>query len=250
MSLKHHDLEGMILPGVSIDEYKPKAGKEQDVIVLAFYAKDQDPAEDLNRFIQRGFVEILDSEVSPSTNEEGNYLVFVELKRQPEFMEKFYKLLKDIQNISGKLKWSVKTYLSDGVEFDYLDPNLASYISLEPGSYTTKEEFKMKNLNEQLHNFLKGSMVNGLTLENNCVRIHGNKYSIIAEVVDIGDYDLVIDRNFLSESAFDLSRKSTELIAVSNILGNYQCMPIDKYICVDSGQGIMLLKNTEIIYKD
>ena len=62
MSLKNGDLAGTILPEVSIDEFQPKAGDEQDVIVVAFYLDDQTPADDLNTFIQRGFIDTLDVE--------------------------------------------------------------------------------------------------------------------------------------------------------------------------------------------
>ena len=70
MSLKNGDLAGTILPDVSIDEFEPKAGKDLEVIVVAFYLDDEAPAADLNTFIQRGFIDTLDVEVSPSTDEE------------------------------------------------------------------------------------------------------------------------------------------------------------------------------------
>ena len=81
MSLKNEDLKGTILPTVSIDEFEPKAGDNENVIVVAFYLIDQDPAEDLNTFIQRGVVDTLDVEVSPNTDDDGRYLVFVEMAR-------------------------------------------------------------------------------------------------------------------------------------------------------------------------
>jgi hypothetical protein len=61
------DLAGTLLPDVSIDEFEPKAGNDEDVIVVAFHLNDKDPADDLNTFIQRGFIDTLDVEVSPNT---------------------------------------------------------------------------------------------------------------------------------------------------------------------------------------
>ena len=72
MSLKNGDLHGTLKPKVSIDEFEPKAGEDNDVIVVAFYLDDEDPAKDLNTFIQRGFIDTLDVEVSPNTDDEGN----------------------------------------------------------------------------------------------------------------------------------------------------------------------------------
>ena len=74
MSLKNGDLAGTVLQEVSIDEFEPKAGDDLEVIVVAFYLTDEAPAEDLNTFIQRGFIDTLDVEVSPNTDEEGRYL--------------------------------------------------------------------------------------------------------------------------------------------------------------------------------
>ena len=45
--LTHGDLEKLVLPGLSIAEYEPRLGNEEDVIVIAFYVKDDRPAQDL-----------------------------------------------------------------------------------------------------------------------------------------------------------------------------------------------------------
>jgi hypothetical protein len=68
-------------------------------------------------------------------------------------------------------------------------------------------------------------------------------------MVDIGDYDTVIGRNFLAESAFDLSSKTTEARAVEHILGNVEVLPIGKFLSVNRGDRVMLLRNTEILYR-
>src|SRR4249920_668364 len=126
MSLKNGDLAGTVLPDVSIDEFEPKAGDEKDVIVVAFYLDDEEPAEDLNTFIQRGFIDTLDVEVSPNTDEEGRYLVFVEMSRNDTFPNKFQALLKDVENVAGEMEWEIKPYLADRT-FDVNDPELYTY---------------------------------------------------------------------------------------------------------------------------
>jgi hypothetical protein len=249
MSLKNGDLHGTLKPKVSIDEFEPKAGEDNDVIVVAFYLDDEDPAKDLNTFIQRGFIDTLDVEVSPNTDDEGNYLVFVEMNRDDSFPNKFQALIKDIENIAGELNWEVSTYLSDGKTFNFNDPELFNFVIIDPEKNITKDEFKMKSMKEDLNAFFGNSMLSKLTLVNNTVTLIANGKTIVAEVADVGEYDVVIGRNFLSESAFRVDRVPYESKVLENMLGNYQVLPIGKYLCISNGDKVVLLTNTQIEYR-
>lgn len=250
MSLKNGDLAGTILPDVSIDEFEPKAGDDVDVIVVAFYLTDEEPAADLNTFIQRGFIDTLDVEVSPNTDEEGRYLVFVEMNRDDTFPNKFQALLADIGNLSGSMDWSVTTYFSNGQSFAYNDPELYNYVIIDPADYVPKDEFKMKEMKESIEKFFSASLVADLTIDGNFVTLAGNGKKVIAEVIDVGDYDTVIGRNFLSESAFMVGRDPYEAKILLSILGNCQVLPIGKYLSVNYDDKIMLLKDTQITYRN
>lgn len=248
MSLKNNDLSDTILPNISIDEYEPKAGEEKDVIVVAFFIKDLPPAEDLNTFIQRGFIDTLDVEVSPSTDEDGRYLVFVEMSRDETFLSKLNALLLDIENLVGKVSWKIKTYYSGDEEFNLDDPMLGNYLILDANLYIPKDKFKMKEIKEGINQFFKDSLATGLTINGNIVTIMYNRNKIMTEVVDVGDYDTVIGRNFLSESAFGVGYKSYETKVLENILGNCHILPIGEYLCVNRDDIVMLLKNTQLNY--
>jgi len=250
MSLKNGDLAGTILPDVSIDEFEPKAGKDLEVIVVAFYLNDEAPAADLNTFIQRGFIDTLDVEVSPNTDEEGRYLVFVEMSRDDTFPNKFQALLKDVGNLSGNMDWQVKTYFSDGQTFAYNDPELYNYVIIDPADYVPKDEFKMVDMKEAIEDFFGASLVADLTIDGNVVTLVGNGRRVVAEVVDVGDYDTVIGRNFLSESAFRVGQNPYEAKVLLSILGNCQVLPIGKYLCVNNDERVMLLKDTQIAYRN
>jgi hypothetical protein len=248
MSLKNGDLSGTILPYVSIDEFEPKAGKERDVIVVAFYLNDQGPAEDLNTFIQRGFVDTLDVEASPNTDEEGRYLVFVEMLRDKDFPDNLRMLLKDVKNLCENIKWIISTYYSMGKSYSIDDPELFNYVILDPAKYVSKEKFKMPELNEDIKQFFKDSLITNLTINEKIVKLSYNRQQIITEIVDVGDYDTVIGRNFLSESAFGVGQNSYEAKVLQSILGNCQILPLGKYLCVSRDDKIMLLKNTQLNY--
>lgn len=249
MSLKNGDLKGTILPTVSIDEFEPKAGDTEDIIVVAFYLLDQDPADDLNTFIQRGVIDTLDVEVSPNTDKEGRYLVFVEMERNDTFPNKFQALLKDVENVAGKTNWKVRTYLSNEQEFDYNDPEVYNFVVTKPDEYVSKDEFMKESIENKVKSFLQEAHIMYWRFEGNIMTIGTGSKSIVAEVVDVGDYDTVIGRNFLAESAFRLTNRPIEATILTGMLGVYDVMPIDKFLCVGKGDKVLLLKNTEIKYR-
>ena len=248
MSLKNGDLSGTIMHDVSIYEYEPKAGDDKSVIVVAFYLKDQPPAEDLNTFIQRGFIDTLAVEVSPNTDIDGRYLVFVEMSRDDSFPNKFQALLKDIENVAGKQEWIITTYLSMGQTFKFNDPELYNYVILQPENYVTKDEFNVKSINENVNSFFSTSMITALTFTGSTLTLTARGKKIVTEVVDIGDYDTVIGRNFLSESPFRIGQNPFEAKVLEGMLGNCQILPLGKYLCISRDDKVVLLSNTRLEY--
>jgi hypothetical protein len=111
--LRPGDLEHLILPTVSVDEFEPKSGQPDNVVVVGFYAEDQEPANDLASFIERGSHNILDTEVSPAPDEEGRYLVFVEMNRDETMFDTTTKILKDLEKLTSVDEWEIKFYGSD-----------------------------------------------------------------------------------------------------------------------------------------
>ena len=111
--LRPGDLEHLIKPNVSIDEFEPKSGQPDNVVVIGFYAEDQEPANDLASFIERGSHNILDTEVSPAPDENGNYMIFVEMNRDQSMFDTTTKILKDISKLVDVENWEIKFYGSD-----------------------------------------------------------------------------------------------------------------------------------------
>jgi hypothetical protein len=103
--MRQGDLEDMLLPLISVDEYESKIDKS--AVVIGFYVGDQDAAEDLNRFIQRSPVEILDTEISPAPDQQGYYMVFVELLNNDKLAQNILDLLKEIQPLSDIDNWQM-----------------------------------------------------------------------------------------------------------------------------------------------
>lgn len=246
MSLKHQDLTGTIIPRILVDEYMPKDRDEKNTIVVTFMSSDQQPANDLNTFIQRSYIEIFDSEASTVTDDDGNYLVFVEFPRTPDFIKTFRYLIKDIENVTGKQEWRVSTYLTNGETVDYRTDEFEAFIVTDPNKYVTKKEFERKSVHESIENLIEHTAAS-YELNGEYIRFFNSRYAITAKLTDGGDYDSVIGRNYLSESAFRLSDATFEVKVLESILENCTITPIDEYLLLSNESGdVVLLSNTVV----
>ena len=202
-----NSLKGTVLDKITIDEFTPKSGVTEEVAVVAFYAIDEAPAQDLNTFIQRGYIEVIDAEVSPNPDEDGNYLVFVEISRDASFLEILLRLVKDIENLTGSQDWKVEPYSAKHA-FDIDDPDLVKHLTFN-------------NINENIKRFLVKSDLANVMLENDIISFGQTK----ATFKEIGNANRILKKYSLSESRIDL--ESPESDALESALGpSYQ---VSKY---------------------
>lgn len=250
MSLKPEDLKGTMLPKISVDHFHPKAGTEEDVVVVAFYFRDQEPANDLNTFIQRGFIDTLDVDVSPSTDEDGNYLLFVELPRNANFPKVFRQLLRDIKNVAGSVDWEVKVF-GDETSHRLSDENLFAALKTDPAEY--KQHRRAETLSEHtstLHRIFEGTLVTSVQVTGDRLTIGANGATLSAVIEDSGMHDVVIGRNFLQESAIQLQDTAPETRALARMAGaeHVQVVQFQNCVCVHGHGHSALLKNVEFVY--
>lgn len=112
--VEYGDLKTLVDTTVSIGEFKPKTGTEEDVIVIGFYVKDEAPAMDLAKFIERGVTPMLDTEVSPNPNDVDMYVVFVEVENE-DLMNTTFSLINDIHGLTGNKEWNMKFYKREAI---------------------------------------------------------------------------------------------------------------------------------------
>lgn len=95
----------MVGSNVYINYYEPKADPEASVISFVVYGED--PAKDLEKFIDFGPVKVLDTDVSPAPDEDGNFHVFVEVSdiSSKDLAKKVYDLLNVVKFITSKTEW-------------------------------------------------------------------------------------------------------------------------------------------------
>ena len=137
--LEQGDLDRLVHNKLHVDEFKSKMGSDADIIVLSFKVDGKEPARDLMNFIERGYDWILDADISSGELDDGQYLVFAELERDPAAAKYIYQLLSDIMNLTDTdlSDWKFQ-YRKNSREHDITSDNIADIIPTTPQSYRSK----------------------------------------------------------------------------------------------------------------
>lgn len=163
--LRRHDLDHMILPMISVDEFRSKID-DNTVIVVAFYCMEEDPAHDLSNFIERSPVNPLDTDVSPAPSKEGYYVTFVELKRGARFVENLLKILAEVSNLTDVSEWQFTSVnLPKGKVLPVTAENLKAHVDVKVKSHKPDERVDTDTLKE----FLQQSSLMDCVLEQDVV---------------------------------------------------------------------------------
>lgn len=130
------DLKRLIHPELHIDEFKSKLGDDEDVIVISFKVDGKQPAEDLVSFIEKGYEWVLDADISSGEMDDGSYIVFAEMDRDPDAVDNIMSLMEDLMNLTEQSleDWRVRYYKSRK-EKQFSRDALEELIPVTPESY-------------------------------------------------------------------------------------------------------------------
>lgn len=146
--LSYHDLEGVIVPVLSVDEYSAKMGKDSDIITMSFTVKSEMAGKDLAEWFEKGYDWVLDADVSEGELVPGKWLVFVELNRRSTVPSHIVEILSDLKTLTNinLVDWVIKV---DDQEYDPDPQVLKQVITISPHEYRIKKE-ALGELNEML----------------------------------------------------------------------------------------------------
>ena len=124
-NLRRNDLEYLVSPYVSIDQYTSKI--KPDNITIAFFCNQLEVAEDLVDFLEKLYpIEICDIEISDTLTEDNKNIVYVELERN----QLFPKVLIDIlDSIDFLINVDIKDW--DYITFGMSEKDKVSYDSIK-----------------------------------------------------------------------------------------------------------------------
>jgi hypothetical protein len=145
--LDYHDLEGIMTPTVTVDEYAAKMGKDSEIVTLSFIVNNKQAGSDLSDWFERGYDFVLDAQVSDGELSSGKYLVFVEMNRRTSVPERIIKLIEDLKTLTDiPLKdWTI---VVDDEEYEPDAEVLKQVLTLSPHQYREEVEPDEEELNE------------------------------------------------------------------------------------------------------
>lgn len=201
--LREGDLEDLVMPLISIDEFESKI--DDGAVVVGFFVTDIEPCRDLNRFIQKSSVALLDTDISPAPNSEGYFMVFVELPRDKQFPSRLVTLLHSLKDLVKINKWTFKAHKMKGVK-DVTEDNLTKFIRLE--KQKTKEEIKKE---KEVKEFFTNSFLDSLLVEGKFITLQSGSWKRSYELVDFGPMTTLYESHSLYGQPLSFDPKHTFL---------------------------------------
>lgn len=149
-SIHENDLRDLISNVISIDQYKSKIGDDKNVCVVAIKVNNQNPASDLSQFIETGFKDAVDVDISPGPDKDGRYTVFVELNRDSKLFKTIDGLLNDLKQVDHSLEnFKFMAYENKTVQ-DWNEENFRASVISDSYEYVLKHNPNAKAISERI----------------------------------------------------------------------------------------------------
>jgi len=145
--LDYHDLEGQMIPTVTVDEYAAHMGNDSEIVTLAFTIKSEAAGNDLVDWFERGYDFVLDAQVSEGEVKPGQYLVFVEMNRRSSVPKRIVELLDDLETLTA-IPVKDWTIIVDEEEYSPEEDILKQVITISPHDYREEVEVEEEEINE------------------------------------------------------------------------------------------------------
>lgn len=232
--LRPLDLRHLVYSTISIDSFRSKMGDDEDVCVVAFRVKYQEPAVDLMEFIEKGFRFVLDADVSSGENSDGEYYVFVELPRVNKLHEFIKSILHSVSYLTGIQNWSFR-YHKSRIEHPLDLEKLQEQV---PDS-TSKYNRRITELRENsLRSFFDKSLIEDFSIDDSDVITITKPYNRVYQfklVSEDGSNVAVTENDSLSED------DKREIFWLSKVIGNYNINKVgENYLFKNKNRSIIL----------
>ena len=228
-SLRAGDLKHFVKKVFEVDSFKSKIGDDKDTVVLSFTVDQQEPAEDLENFLEMGYPFVLDADVSPGETDDGTYKVFVELERGRHVSEQITEMLYGISKITGIDDFRFRYFKSFKSKEATLE-NLNEIIPKDGNSYeVATERFQLENFS----NFFKDSYADTVELLDESItfkRIWKDPLSF--KIITSGPKNEVYDQ--LPDGIVLESRAVAEALWLTKYLGEYSITKVGKYFVFEN----------------
>ena len=210
MGLLKNDLAHLIDSIIEIDSYKSKMGEDSDIVTLAFSVHGNEPAKDLENFIEKGYPFVLDADVTSGEQTDGTYKVFVEVERSKDIPTQILEIADGVKKLANLESMKFRYYKNfRSKELD--EENLTATIPVDQASY---EVAINETQYENYKNFFTKSYAESIDMIGETLIIK-NTYAqpMRFNVTDFG-------RDPMIEETINM-KDMGEVIFLSKVLGDY-----------------------------
>jgi hypothetical protein len=237
--LRTNDLTNLVNKVFEIDSYRSKIGDDQDVVVVTFTVDHQNPAKDLENFIEMGYDFVLDADVSPGETDDGTYKVFVELERGKHVAEQILEMLEGIELLTGipdmRFRY-FKSFKSQEATFK----TLTNSIPIDKESYEAATE---KGRLDNFSNFFTNSYADDVEVYNESISFKRIwKDTVTFNIVNSGKKRDVYDS--IRGPMMIEGRDIAEIMFLSKFIGNFNITKIGQTFVFENENWAVALEKT------
>ena len=235
-SLRSNDLRHFIKKVFEIDSFKSKIGNDSDVIVLSFTVDGEDPAKDLENFIEMGYEFVIDADVSTGESDDGTYKVFVEIERTRYATEQIRELLDGVQKLANLETMRFRYFKSFKSQEATLE-NLEATVPLDKKAY---EEATDRNSMNNFSNFFSNSYADELNVVDESISFKRPFSGRVAfNILDSGNKKELYES--IRGPIMMESKDMAEVMFLTKIIGNYNITKINNtFIFERNGYAVAL----------
>ena len=228
MGLQRNDLKDLLDTIVEIDSYKSKMGEDADIVTVAFSVLGEEPAKDLENFVEKGYPFVLDADVTSGEQPDGYYKVFVEMERNKKVPGHIIEIIDGVSKLADVQDLRFR-YHKNFKGKDLTLANLEETVPLDSTGYTdTIKGVQMENYK----NFFSNSYAESIEIKDNVLEVK-NTYQqpVKFDIVNFGK-DLEINETINMEDM-------AEVIWATKYLGDYNITKYGKNLVLEN-QGYQL----------
>ena len=237
MSLKANDLRHFVKKVIDIDSFRSKIGDDQDIVTISFTVDHEDPAKDLENFIEMGYDFVLDADVSPGELDDGTYKVYVELERSRHVPEQLMKILSGVEKLAAIENFRFR-YFKSFKSQEATEENLAASIPLDADAYKiATEQSRMNNFEE----FFRNSYADEIKLLDESIsfkRIYGD--TVTFNIISSGPKEEVYQS--IKGPIMLESKDIAEVMFLSKYIGNYNITKVGNMFVFENRNWAVALK--------
>lgn len=226
------DLRHNIFKQISVDQFEPKTGDIEDVIVVGFYAVDQRSARDLYSFLNSTYLPFRDIEVSQNPDSKNRFMVFIELNREPEATQQIETLVSEVERLAGRLSWQIA--VGHNSPSRYQDGEWPQQVAAAAQQYSEPAALapdrSAARIAEHVKTFFRRSDLADCRLEENVLTLTGRSGTVKLQFEGIGTNKGLLKKLGLTESAINQNFDPHLLKQLNTMLGSVRAEALDNHL--------------------